>query len=191
MGGKTLEAKPVGKPCLPPPAEGDDDIYDDVQQTAVGDGEDFEQDIYVDAEGKPTEGEGDDLIYECCDDFSANAIAPATPSPPPVKRQVNSDAGGYGAKRVPPPPLAVPAPHVPPPHVANEEPTSTDYENLFYGKWSCQAEADNELAFKYGDIVLVLSREYDHFGWWVGKLNGKVGLVPREYLTPAYELVSS
>ena len=66
-----------------------------------------------------------------------------------------------------------------------------DYENMFYGRWDCRADDDNELSFKRGDIVLVVSKEFDNFGWWVGKLNGCVGLVPRDFLTPAYQLVTA
>lgn len=66
----------------------------------------------------------------------------------------------------------------------------TQYEKMFYGKWDCKADSDNELAFKRGDIVLIVSQEYEKFGWWVGCFKGEVGLVPREYMTPAYELIS-
>lgn len=66
----------------------------------------------------------------------------------------------------------------------------TQYEKMYYGKWDCKADADNELAFKRGDIVLIVSQEYEKFGWWVGSFKGVVGLVPREYMTPAYELIS-
>lgn len=66
----------------------------------------------------------------------------------------------------------------------------TQYEKMYYGKWDCKADSDNELAFKRGDIVLIVSQEYDKFGWWVGCFKGVVGLVPREYMTPAYELIS-
>lgn len=66
----------------------------------------------------------------------------------------------------------------------------TQYEKMYYGKWDCKADSDNELAFKRGDIVLIVSQEYDKFGWWVGCFKGVVGLVPREYMTPAYELIN-
>lgn len=32
------------------------------------------------------------------------------------------------------------------------------------------------------------SQEYNMYGWWVGELNNEVGIVPKEYLTAAYEL---
>lgn len=31
-------------------------------------------------------------------------------------------------------------------------------------------------------------QEYNMYGWWVGELNDEVGIVPKEYLTAAYEL---
>lgn len=63
------------------------------------------------------------------------------------------------------------------------------YEKLYYGKWDCRADSDNELTFKRGDIIEILSQDYDKFGWWIGYLKGMIGLVPREYVTPAYELI--
>ena len=65
-----------------------------------------------------------------------------------------------------------------------------DYANLFYCRWDNLASDDCELSFRRGDLVKVVSRQYDEFGWWVGSLNDSVGLVPRDYLTPAYQLVN-
>ena len=66
-----------------------------------------------------------------------------------------------------------------------------DCANMYYGRWDHVADNDKELSFKRGDMLVVVSRQYDDFGWWVGRLNGIVGLVPRDYLTPAYELVET
>ena len=66
-----------------------------------------------------------------------------------------------------------------------------DCANMYYGRWDHVADNDKELSFKHGDMLVIVSRQYDDFGWWVGRLNGIVGLVPRDYLTPAYELVET
>jgi len=66
-----------------------------------------------------------------------------------------------------------------------------DYGNMYYGRWDNAAADDRELSFRRGDLVKVVSRKFDQFGWWVGSLNGSVGLVPRDYLTPAYQLVDT
>ena len=66
-----------------------------------------------------------------------------------------------------------------------------DYANMYYGRWDCAAGDGNELAFRHGDVLVIVSREFDTFGWWIGALNGSVGLVPKDYLSPAYELVSA
>lgn len=34
----------------------------------------------------------------------------------------------------------------------------------------------------------VCPQEYNVYGWWVGELDSTVGIVPRDYLAPAYEL---
>ncbi|XP_050406649.1 src kinase-associated phosphoprotein 2 [Patella vulgata] len=63
-----------------------------------------------------------------------------------------------------------------------------DYENMYYGKWNCSADSDNELVFEKGDIIHVLSKDFEKENWWVGELKGSIGLVPKEYLAKAYEL---
>ncbi|XP_053394376.1 src kinase-associated phosphoprotein 2-like [Mercenaria mercenaria] len=65
-----------------------------------------------------------------------------------------------------------------------------DFENRFYGKWDCNGDSSSELTFKKGDIIYILSREFDEKSWWVGELNGKFGLVPKNFLTPAYSLIA-
>jgi len=63
-----------------------------------------------------------------------------------------------------------------------------DFENRYYGKWNCSADKGNELSFKKGDIIYILSKEFDAKSWWVGELNGKFGLVPKTFLVPAFTL---
>jgi len=66
-----------------------------------------------------------------------------------------------------------------------------DYCNMYYGRWNNVAGDDRELSFRQGDLLTVVSRQYDEFGWWVASLDGTVGLVPSEYLTPAYQRVDT
>lgn len=37
-------------------------------------------------------------------------------------------------------------------------------------------------------ICSLLFQEYNIHGWWVGELNGDVGIVPKDFLHPAYIL---
>lgn len=37
-------------------------------------------------------------------------------------------------------------------------------------------------------ICALLFQEYNIHGWWVGELRGAVGIVPKDYLHPAYIL---
>ena len=64
-----------------------------------------------------------------------------------------------------------------------------DFENKYFGKWDCKGDNPNELTFKRGDIIYILSREFDEKSWWIGELNGKLGLVPKTFLAPAYSPV--
>ncbi|XP_051577040.1 src kinase-associated phosphoprotein 2-like isoform X2 [Myxocyprinus asiaticus] len=65
---------------------------------------------------------------------------------------------------------------------------STDYANYFQGLWDCASEQPDELSFKRGDTIYILSKEYDTFGWWVGETKGAIGIVPKEYVMELYAL---
>uniref|UniRef100_A0A8C4NMV7 Src kinase-associated phosphoprotein 2 n=1 Tax=Dicentrarchus labrax TaxID=13489 RepID=A0A8C4NMV7_DICLA len=66
--------------------------------------------------------------------------------------------------------------------------TSTDYPNFYQGLWDCTGDFPDELSFKRGDAIYILSKEYQTFGWWVGEKNGNVGIVPKDYLMELYAL---
>ncbi|XP_040901167.1 src kinase-associated phosphoprotein 2 isoform X2 [Toxotes jaculatrix] len=63
---------------------------------------------------------------------------------------------------------------------------STDYQNYYQGLWDCIADHPDELSFKRGDAIYILSKEYQSFGWWVGEKNGNIGIVPKDYLMELY-----
>lgn len=151
----------------------EDEVYDDVaptmnvthsernnHQNSVDDGA-----VYDDAESKANlkavihTPQNDDLLYEAYDD----------PSFPDSVMTNNIETSPVGKMF--------------------DKDSEISYEKFYYGKWDCKADSDNELAFKRGDIIEILSQDYDKFGWWIGYLKGMIGLVPREYVTPAYELI--
>uniref|UniRef100_A0A5S6QG63 SH3 domain-containing protein n=1 Tax=Trichuris muris TaxID=70415 RepID=A0A5S6QG63_TRIMR len=45
------------------------------------------------------------------------------------------------------------------------------------------AENDDELSFKAGDIITVLSKECEDPGWWLGELNGVQGVFPDNFVS--------
>ncbi|KAK3529661.1 hypothetical protein QTP70_033709 [Hemibagrus guttatus] len=63
---------------------------------------------------------------------------------------------------------------------------SSDYANYYQGLWDCEADKPDELSFRRGDLIYILSKEYNIYGWWVGELAGNIGIVPKEFLHPAY-----
>ncbi|KAJ8264666.1 hypothetical protein GJAV_G00152290 [Gymnothorax javanicus] len=65
---------------------------------------------------------------------------------------------------------------------------STDYASIYQGLWDCNADEPDELSFHRGDLIHVISKEYNIHGWWVGELNGSIGIVPKDFLQPAYVL---
>ncbi|KAM3872657.1 src kinase-associated phosphoprotein 2 [Diretmus argenteus] len=90
----------------------------------------------------------------------------------------------------------MPTPPKPPPKV---EPSSkpvapvaadkrTDYQNYYQGMWDCTADQSDELSFKRGDAIYILSKEYQSYGWWVGEMKGAVGIVPKDFLMELYAI---
>ncbi|CAK6438339.1 unnamed protein product [Pipistrellus nathusii] len=63
-----------------------------------------------------------------------------------------------------------------------------DYASYYQGLWDCHGDQPDELSFQRGDLIRILSKEYNMYGWWVGELNSLIGIVPKEYLTMAFEV---
>ncbi|XP_048882032.1 src kinase-associated phosphoprotein 2 isoform X1 [Brienomyrus brachyistius] len=100
------------------------------------------------------------------------------PHPPKAKVEI------LGKPAPPAAPAPAPASAAPVPPVTK----STDYKNYFQGKWDCTADHPDELSFKRGDAIYILSKEYENFGWWVGELKGFIGIVPKDYLMELYAI---
>jgi src kinase associated phosphoprotein 1 len=168
---------PKGPPSIPrppvPPIPDEptcDEIYDD---TAVDDIQEEYDDCVTASQPPPTPSRSLPEIPA-----SRKPLPAIPPTPPPST-----------PKRLP----SIPTPDVPKetkPDVKTEPqiPPEQDYENMYLGKWDCSADRNNELNFKRGDILYIISREFDNKSWWVAELNGKFGLVPKNFLIPAYEL---
>lgn len=73
-----------------------------------------------------------------------------------------------------------------------DEEVTSDYESWYQAIWDCHAGQPDELSFKRGDLLKVVSKEYDEHSWWVAKARGNkgtVGFVPKTYLMAAYQKV--
>ncbi|XP_075135184.1 src kinase-associated phosphoprotein 1 [Leptodactylus fuscus] len=70
----------------------------------------------------------------------------------------------------------------------NEGESVINYADYYQGLWNCKSDKSDELSFQRGDIIRILSKEYNAYGWWVGELHGMIGIVPKEYLQAAFEL---
>ncbi|KAM3613969.1 uncharacterized protein V6R79_007751 [Siganus canaliculatus] len=127
--------------------------------------EEEDQEVYDDV------GAIDDDIYEELpeDDIPATKPSPAKPTT---------------AK--PPPKVDATSKPAPPPSAAVDK--STDYPNYYQGLWDCVGDFPDELSFKRGDTIYILSKEYQNFGWWVGEKNGSIGIVPKDFLMELYAL---
>ncbi|XP_014104274.1 PREDICTED: src kinase-associated phosphoprotein 2 [Pseudopodoces humilis] len=65
---------------------------------------------------------------------------------------------------------------------------NTDYANFYQGLWDCTGDETDELTFKRGDVIYIISKEYNRFGWWVGEMKGTIGLVPKAYIMEMYDI---
>ncbi|NWX30430.1 SKAP2 protein, partial [Notiomystis cincta] len=63
-----------------------------------------------------------------------------------------------------------------------------DYANFYQGLWDCTGDESDELTFKRGDVIYIISKEYNRFGWWVGEMKGTIGLVPKDYVMEMYDI---
>ncbi|NXA86682.1 SKAP2 protein, partial [Melanocharis versteri] len=63
-----------------------------------------------------------------------------------------------------------------------------DYANFYQGLWDCTGDEADELTFKRGDVIYIISKEYNSFGWWVGEMKGTIGLVPKAYIMEMYDI---
>ncbi|XP_071788422.1 proline-serine-threonine phosphatase-interacting protein 1-like [Asterias amurensis] len=54
--------------------------------------------------------------------------------------------------------------------------------NKFMAKFDYEAQGDEELDIKAGDILIIVNRDDDT--WWYAEINGKRGHVPADYLGP-------
>lgn len=86
---------------------------------------------------------------------------------------------------VKPPPKVEPMSKPAPPVAVDK---STDYQNFYQGLWDCSGDHPDELSFKRGDAIYILSKEYQNFGWWIGERDGNIGIVPKDYLMELYAL---
>ncbi|OTF80522.1 hypothetical protein BLA29_008875, partial [Euroglyphus maynei] len=44
------------------------------------------------------------------------------------------------------------------------------------------AQNDDELTIKEGDIITIISKENEDAGWWKGELNGRIALFPDNFV---------
>uniref|UniRef100_A0A1A8HLY4 Src kinase-associated phosphoprotein 2 n=1 Tax=Nothobranchius kuhntae TaxID=321403 RepID=A0A1A8HLY4_NOTKU len=122
--------------------------------------EDEEQFMYDDVGNVGSFAEPDEIYEELPEEEG-----PAPAKPPPKVDPVSKPAAAAAAVAVD---------------------RSTDYPNYYQGLWDCVGDRPDELTFKRGEVIYILSKEYNTFGWWVGEKNGSVGIVPREYLMELY-----
>ncbi|KAI9826439.1 MAG: hypothetical protein M1826_006648 [Phylliscum demangeonii] len=108
---------------------------------------------------------------------ASQAVANGSPSETAIGR-ANSTGSSWGAlakaKRAPPPP---PKPK-PKPARFNAGPAAPTATALY----DYEAQADGDLTFMAGDVIEIVRRGATENEWWTGKLNGREGQFPGNYV---------
>ncbi|XP_063054001.1 src kinase-associated phosphoprotein 2 [Engraulis encrasicolus] len=115
----------------------------------------------------------------------------SAPAPEPIDEEIYEELPEEDEMPAPPPAPVAPKPSElkkPPIHTPPSNPVSKacDYPNYYQGMWDCTGEKPDELTFRRGDTIYILSRVYQEYGWWVGELKGSIGIVPKDYLMELY-----
>ncbi|XP_048458484.1 SH3 domain-containing kinase-binding protein 1, partial [Rhincodon typus] len=80
--------------------------------------------------------------------------------------------------------------------VSSQEPTKSESDSRPKGKEYCkvlfpyEAQNDDELTIREGEIVIIINKECADAGWWEGEINGKRGVFPDNFvklLPPDFE----
>ncbi|KAI1778344.1 BAR-domain-containing protein [Hypoxylon cercidicola] len=112
-----------------------------------------------------------DLVENPPPPYSA-ASAMKSPMSPPLSSPASSGLAALAAgKPKPPPPKPKPMrlSGAPPPETAT---ALYDYS----------AQAENDISFRAGDIIEIVSRTQNENEWWIGKCHGKQGQFPGNYV---------
>ncbi|NXT03556.1 SH3K1 protein, partial [Jacana jacana] len=75
-----------------------------------------------------------------------------------------------------------------PPATATQEPTKVEVDSRTKSKEYCkvifpyEAQNDDELTIREGDVVTLISKDCIDVGWWEGELNGRRGVFPDNFV---------
>ncbi|KAK4301020.1 hypothetical protein Pmani_026822 [Petrolisthes manimaculis] len=97
------------------------------------------------------------------DDFHSSKISQASPPPPPTPSTSTSSSA---------------------------PPTPQGGSGVCRALYDYEAQGDDELSLRQGQLVHVLSRDVKisgDEGWWTGKINGKVGIFPSNFVSEGVE----
>ncbi|KAI0035267.1 hypothetical protein K488DRAFT_76734 [Vararia minispora EC-137] len=99
------------------------------------------------------------------------AAAPPPYQPPAHENEAAAAATAAATKRAPPPPPLKPKPK-----------SAAQYVVALY---DFTAQADGDLDFKVGDRIEVVERTTSQEDWWTGRLDGRQGVFPGNYVQEA------
>ncbi|KAM6967955.1 src kinase-associated phosphoprotein 2 [Aplochiton taeniatus] len=125
----------------------------------------------------------DEDEQEMYDDVGSPAPAPTNSEP--IDEDIYEELPEEDLPAPPKPKVEPPSKPIIPANPVNK---ATDYPNYFQGMWDCVGDHADELSFKRGDSIYILSKEYQNFGWWVGEMKGSIGIVPKDFLIELYVL---
>ncbi|XP_053444138.1 SH3 domain-containing YSC84-like protein 1 isoform X6 [Nycticebus coucang] len=87
------------------------------------------------------------------------------------------------AKELPPKPGLRPQQPSAPVHLTSGSQSNSNLPIEVTALYSFEAQQPGDLNFQAGDRIIVISKTDSHFDWWEGKLRGRTGIFPANYVT--------
>jgi len=148
-------------------------------------------------------GGGSSLGRSVSSTTTASSNSTSTRAPPPMRSASNTSSSGFlkaapppppSASSAPPPPYSPPsgaaapafavgkkAPPPPPPLKPKPKPAEPERQYVV-ALYDFEAQADGDLDFKQGDRIEVLEKTESSEDWWTGRLDGRQGVFPGNYV---------
>ncbi|KAI2473285.1 BAR-domain-containing protein [Annulohypoxylon bovei var. microspora] len=113
-----------------------------------------------------------DIVENPPPPYSASATGLKSPMSPPLG---NSISPGLAA-------LAAGKPKPPPPKPKPSRLTGTPAVEMVTALYDYSAQAEDDISFRAGDVIEIVSRTKNDNEWWIGKCHGKQGQFPGNYV---------
>ncbi|KAF8640588.1 hypothetical protein AX17_000250 [Amanita inopinata Kibby_2008] len=133
--------------------------------------------------GRSTAPSSNSLTPPASRTFSSGSFKKKTPPPSPNASLTRAPPPPYSADEdVPQMAAYASAKRVPPPPPLKPKPKPTPVVKYVVALYDFSAQAEGDLSFNAGDRIELVERAASAEDWWTGRLNGKQGVFPGNYV---------